>query len=90
MAFDRSMADLCRRSFFSCKDNTLYVRINNNSNNNLGSQIEVVARELSGGDKKAAENSSSRKAHRHLTLMYEAFITEVIEKYYSTYSRHAR
>ena len=35
LAFDRSMADLlCHRSFFSCKDNTLNVWINNNNNNN--------------------------------------------------------
>ena len=34
LAFDRSMADLlCHRSFFSCKDNTLNVWINNNNNN---------------------------------------------------------
>ena len=35
-----------------------------------------MAKELSGDDKKAAESSNYRRAHHHLTVMYEAFMAE--------------
>ena len=57
-----------------------------------GADIEHIAKELSGDDKKAAEESNYRRAHHHLTIMYEALMTEVIEKYYRVYptaERHA-
>ena len=50
-----------------------------------GADIEHIAKELSGDDKKAAEESNYRRAHHHLTFMYEAFMTEVIEKCYLTH-----
>ena len=55
-----------------------------------GAGIEHVAKELSGDDKKAADGSNYTRAHHHLTVMYEAFMTEVIEKCYRAYSGHAR
>ncbi|CAN0031651.1 unnamed protein product, partial [Ascophyllum nodosum] len=55
-----------------------------------GAGIEHVAKEMSGDDKKAAEGSNYRRAHHHLTVMYEAFMTEVIEDYYCKHPGHAR
>ena len=57
-----------------------------------GAGIEHVAKELSGDDKKAAEGSNYRRAHHHLTVMYEAYMTELIEDYYRSHpeaERHA-
>ena len=39
-----------------------------------GAGIEHVANELSGDDKNAAEGRNYRRAHHHLTVMYEAFL----------------
>ena len=52
--------------------------------------MEHLAKELSGDDKKAGESSKYRRAHDHLTVMYEVFVTEVTEKYYRTDPGHAR
>ena len=58
MAFYRSMADLlCHRHFFSCKDNTLNVWINNNNSSNSSS-----------GSVQFTLRSPSRIAWHRLTL----------------------
>ena len=54
-----------------------------------GAGIEHVAKELNGDDKKAVEGNY-RRAHHYITVMYEAFTTEVIEEYYRKHPGHAR
>ena len=49
-----------------------------------------MTKELSGDDKKAAEGRNYRSARHHLTVMHEAFMTEVIKEYYCEHPGHAR
>ena len=55
-----------------------------------GAGIEHVAKEHSGDDKKAAEGSNYRRAHHHLTIMYEAFLAEMIKEYYRAHPEAKR
>ena len=55
-----------------------------------GAGIEHVAKELNGDDKKAADGSNYRRAHPHITVICEAFTTDVIEEYYRKHLGHAR
>ena len=49
-----------------------------------------MTKELSGDDKKAAEGSSYRSARHHLTVIHEAFMTEVTKEHYREHPGHAR
>ena len=51
-----------------------------------GAGVEYVAKRLSGDDRKAAEGSDYRRSHHHLTVMYEAFMRVVIERFYAACS----
>ncbi|CAM9532966.1 unnamed protein product, partial [Sphacelaria rigidula] len=46
---------------------------------NWGAGIELVDKELGGDDAKAADGNSYRRAHHHITVLYECFIIVITE-----------